>query len=353
MLSIDLDVAHTFECRSTKKSLYLNRHYMLGSVGGRQKGATGGYEMHLSRGRNCGRSENLLGVIHALLHPRFFPFLLIGSVPLTQSMEVVTTQYRKLAPPPPLNPAALFPFRSLECVMLPPLPKGTQPQVAQPLSVVRSSSGDGYAAFKGGQFGLNANLPEQDQLVSNTLILPWINRLGPIPMNQMDRSGNATSSQFDPTGSTRMGQINQATPPSTEHSETDTTDVTWKTDSTRPSKPPDSESLTFWTACPYCYVLYEYPKVYEDCTLRCQAENCRRAFHAVVIPSPPPVDGKETYLCTMGFFPLGFSGNGENMGGNFPRWSPVSTMFACPNNKNAEGEDEEESQRGRICGEKR
>ncbi|KAG4113973.1 hypothetical protein ERO13_D12G016850v2 [Gossypium hirsutum] len=174
-------------------------------------------------------------------------------------------------------------------------------------------------------------------------------------MNQMDRSGNATSSQFDPTGSTRMGQINQATPPSTEHSETDTTDVTWKTDSTRPSKPPDSESLTFWTACPYCYVLYEYPKVYEDCTLRCQAENCRRAFHAVVIPSPPPVDGKETYLCTMGFFPLGFSGNGENMGGNFPRWSPVSTMFACPNNKNAvaEGEDEEESQRGRICGEKR
>ncbi|MBA0562079.1 hypothetical protein Golob_007157, partial [Gossypium lobatum] len=94
-------------------------------------------------------------------------------------------------------------------------------------------------------------------------------------------------------------------------------------------------SLTFWTACPYCYVLYEYPKVYEDCTLRCQAENCRRAFHAVVIPSPPPVDGKETYLCTMGFFPLGFSGNGENMGGNFPRWSPVSTMFACPNNKNA------------------
>nr|KJB47231.1 hypothetical protein B456_008G017100 [Gossypium raimondii] len=289
--------------------------------------------------------------------------LLIGSVPLTQSMEVVTTQYRKLAPP--LNPAALFPFRSLESLqtqMLPPLPKGTQPQVAQPLSVVRSSSGDGYATLQGGQFSLNTNLPEStrptlcvalDQLVSNTLILPWINRLGPIPMSQMDQSGNATSSQFDQTESTRMGQINQATPPSTEHSETDTTDVTWKTDSTRPSKPPDSESLTFWTACPYCYVLYEYPKVYEDCTLRCQAENCRRAFHAVVIPSPPPVDGKETYLCTMGFFPLGFSGNGENMGGNFPRWSPVSTMFACPNNKNAEGEEEEESQRGRICGEKR
>ncbi|KAH1072178.1 hypothetical protein J1N35_024506 [Gossypium stocksii] len=155
-------------------------------------------------------------------------------------------------------------------------------------------------------------------------------------MSQMDQSRNATSSQFDPTESTRMGQINQAaTPPPTEHSETDTTDVTWKTDSTRPSKPPDSETSTFWTACPYCYVLYEYPKVYEDCTLRCQAENCRRAFHAVVIPSPPPVDGKETYLCTMGFFPLGFSGNGENMGGNFPCWSPVSTMLACPNNKNA------------------
>ncbi|KAI3448234.1 hypothetical protein Pfo_004899 [Paulownia fortunei] len=68
----------------------------------------------------------------------------------------------------------------------------------------------------------------------------------------------------------------------------------------------NDEGSTFWTACPYCYYMYEYPRVYADCTLRCQ--NCKRAFQAVVIPSPPPiVDGQEGYFCCWGFLPLGFS----------------------------------------------
>uniref|UniRef100_A0A7C9CGM7 J domain-containing protein n=1 Tax=Opuntia streptacantha TaxID=393608 RepID=A0A7C9CGM7_OPUST len=67
-----------------------------------------------------------------------------------------------------------------------------------------------------------------------------------------------------------------------------------------------ANSSSFWTACPYCYVLYEYPRVYEECCLRCQ--NCERAFHAASIPSlPPMVPGKEAYYCCWGFFPLGFS----------------------------------------------
>lgn len=71
----------------------------------------------------------------------------------------------------------------------------------------------------------------------------------------------------------------------------------------------------FWTACPYCYVLYEYPRAYEECCLRCQ--NCERAFHATVINSlPPMVPGKEAYYCCWGFFPLGFSleSSGTNKG---------------------------------------
>nr|GEW07468.1 hypothetical protein [Tanacetum cinerariifolium] len=63
-----------------------------------------------------------------------------------------------------------------------------------------------------------------------------------------------------------------------------------------------------WTLCPYCYNLYEYPKVYEGCCLRCV--NCERAFQVVVIPAesmPEIVPGKEAYyfrqwLC----FPIGF-----------------------------------------------
>nr|KYP47252.1 DnaJ isogeny subfamily B member 12 [Cajanus cajan] len=62
---------------------------------------------------------------------------------------------------------------------------------------------------------------------------------------------------------------------------------------------------TFWTACPYCYRLYEYPRVYEACCLRCQ--NCERSFHGVPIPSLPPlVPGQDAYYCCWGFFPMGF-----------------------------------------------
>ncbi|XVF36598.1 hypothetical protein REPUB_Repub19eG0070900 [Reevesia pubescens] len=82
---------------------------------------------------------------------------------------------------------------------------------------------------------------------------------------------------------------------------------------------------TFWTACPYCYRLFEYPRVYEGCCLRCQ--NCERAFQAVLVPTLPPlVPGKDAYYCCWGFFPLGFvSGNNEGGGKpltGFPNWMP-------------------------------
>ncbi|GAV79690.1 DnaJ domain-containing protein [Cephalotus follicularis] len=97
----------------------------------------------------------------------------------------------------------------------------------------------------------------------------------------------------------------------------------------------ESDVPSFWTACPYCYILYEYPKVYEDCTLRCQ--NCKRAFHAVMIASPP-VTGKNSdsgeYFCCWGFMPLGFNGNAKNIGGMGSNWSPISAMFNCPNGPN-------------------
>ncbi|MCD7467567.1 hypothetical protein HAX54_005088 [Datura stramonium] len=45
---------------------------------------------------------------------------------------------------------------------------------------------------------------------------------------------------------------------------------------------------SFRTVCPYCYYVYEFFKVYEDCCLRCQNENCKRVFHALPIVGPPP-----------------------------------------------------------------
>lgn len=96
----------------------------------------------------------------------------------------------------------------------------------------------------------------------------------------------------------------------------------------RPARAAEAEvGSSFWTACPYCYVMYEYPKAYEDCTLRCQ--NCRRGFHALRVRSPP-VAGKDSYYCCWGFFPLGFSGNFKDISGTSSKWNPFSAMFACP-----------------------
>ncbi|KAL3843788.1 hypothetical protein ACJIZ3_001191 [Penstemon smallii] len=87
---------------------------------------------------------------------------------------------------------------------------------------------------------------------------------------------------------------------------------------------------TFWTACPYCYYMYEYPSMYVDCSLRCQ--NCKCAFQGVVIPSPPPiVSGQEEYFCCWGFLPLGFSmENWEKNKGAASAWTPFSPMFSNP-----------------------
>lgn len=103
------------------------------------------------------------------------------------------------------------------------------------------------------------------------------------------------------------------------------------------SSDPSPKLPTFWTACPYCYRLFEFPKAYEGCCLKCQ--NCNRAFQAVLIRNlPPMVPGKEAYYCCWSFFPLGYvmgNSDGEAVasapaGAVFPNWMPQ--MF--PPNQN-------------------
>ncbi|XP_045817030.1 uncharacterized protein LOC123910047 [Trifolium pratense] len=97
---------------------------------------------------------------------------------------------------------------------------------------------------------------------------------------------------------------------------------------------------SFWTACPYCFGMFEYPKVYEDCTLRCQ--NCRRGFHGLAVRAPPELSeddgGKDGgSFCSFGYFPLGFTGNFKDISGSTSEWNPISPLFPCPGNskKNA------------------
>ncbi|XP_045809952.1 uncharacterized protein LOC123904317 [Trifolium pratense] len=46
-------------------------------------------------------------------------------------------------------------------------------------------------------------------------------------------------------------------------------------------------SATFWTACPYCWNLYQYEKKYEGCSLMCQG--CSKSFHGVAVKPPVKV----------------------------------------------------------------
>ncbi|KAK8698798.1 hypothetical protein V6N13_114905 [Hibiscus sabdariffa] len=276
---------------------------------------------------------------------------------LQQQQQQPQTQTLFMQPHPPPAP------KETQTLFMQTPQKETPTQVTQPLFTRRSPTNtdrDGNSSLEGGggQLGLNNKQPEQNRpaepmwrrqmnhiglagtnqvnqsgSVGSSQIsqleptqISQVNRPEPIRMNQINQTGADSSSQFNRAEPARTDQINQTTPPPPpprENSQTQPTSVT------QPRKPTESEGLTFWTACPYCYVLYEYPKLYEDCTLRCQTKNCRRAFHAVVIPSPP-VNGKDMHFSCWGFFPLGFS-----RGGNFPSWSPISTMFPCPNNQNA------------------
>ncbi|KAK7407202.1 hypothetical protein VNO78_08915 [Psophocarpus tetragonolobus] len=44
---------------------------------------------------------------------------------------------------------------------------------------------------------------------------------------------------------------------------------------------------SFWTACPYCWNLFEYEKRYEDCALLCK--DCEKAFQGVAVKPPMKV----------------------------------------------------------------
>ncbi|XP_020217574.1 uncharacterized protein LOC109801021 [Cajanus cajan] len=46
-------------------------------------------------------------------------------------------------------------------------------------------------------------------------------------------------------------------------------------------------ALTFWTACPYCWNLFEYEKRYEGCALLCQA--CQKSFQGEAVKPPVKV----------------------------------------------------------------
>ncbi|MED6204610.1 hypothetical protein PIB30_010732 [Stylosanthes scabra] len=117
-------------------------------------------------------------------------------------------------------------------------------------------------------------------------------------------------------------------------SQDNVTQPTEPTEPTRPARATDSTETelngAFWTACPYCYGLFEYPKVYEECTLLCQS--CRRPFHAVSVRSPPELTGKDGFLsfCSWGFMPVGFSGDFKDISGSGSQWNPFSALVPCP-----------------------
>jgi hypothetical protein len=89
-----------------------------------------------------------------------------------------------------------------------------------------------------------------------------------------------------------------------------------------------SGAADFWTACPFCCYVHQYPRDLVGRALKCPNESCRRGFVAAEIPTPPAiVPGTEMYHCAWGFFPLGFP-NAADMGGN---WKPFYKVFPWNN----------------------
>ncbi|CAN6319737.1 unnamed protein product [Urochloa humidicola] len=87
---------------------------------------------------------------------------------------------------------------------------------------------------------------------------------------------------------------------------------------------PASDPPEFWTACPFCCYVHQYPRDLVGRALKCPNEGCRRGFVAAEIPTAPTiVPGTEMYHCAWGFFPLGFP-NAADLGGN---WKPFYKMF--------------------------
>ncbi|KAL1814046.1 hypothetical protein DCAR_0626453 [Daucus carota subsp. sativus] len=86
----------------------------------------------------------------------------------------------------------------------------------------------------------------------------------------------------------------------------------------------EKSGVNFWTACPYCYNLHMYPRVYVDCCLKCST--CGRAIQAVEVSSMPSiVKGKDGFNCVWGCFPMGYAGGNGGKGGGgmeFPNWMP-------------------------------
>ncbi|KAF5731917.1 Chaperone DnaJ-domain superfamily protein putative isoform 1 [Tripterygium wilfordii] len=295
--------------------------------------------------------------ISAGRYPDWYAILQLDS--LTQNMELIATQYRKLAllldPQRTRLPLVDQAFRLVSdawLVLSNPNRKslydtelqlgelGQNQQKQTPPKPVRTSprNKDGRVVTE----------PEPSLTMATPTTSPAITHVTTTPAttHAITPATTAPASTHAITHATTTPAITHATTtptitpvtttPTTTPASIATTTAATASNETASTRPSQSTRRTiqsdeyvgdrFWTACRYCYILYEYPKIYEECTLRCQ--NCRRAFHAETIPSPLLTEN-QTHFCCWAVFPLGFSGNAKGANG-FANWSPFSPMFACP-----------------------
>ncbi|KAG2302719.1 hypothetical protein Bca4012_061048 [Brassica carinata] len=213
-----------------------------------------------------------------------------SSNPFRVSQQPATSRPIPVSQPQPQPPqASSNPFLvSQPTTASKPMPVSQQPTTSKPIPVTQTP----HHAFQsqppeasGGPSPLppifNSTQSFQPQPVSTTP--PPVPAVSTTPSSVPVASTNPSPPQ--PTGVTNQTQHTEQTPSS----------------DSNPKVP------SFWTTCPYCFVLYEYPNMYEESVLKCQTKSCRRAFQAVKVPSPPPVAGKDSYYCCWGFYPIGFA----------------------------------------------
>ncbi|CAH8321573.1 unnamed protein product [Eruca vesicaria subsp. sativa] len=242
---------------------------------------------------------------------------LVSQPPQTSSNPFRVSQQPPSSRPVPVSqpqqpPSSSNPFLvSQPTTASKPLPGSQQPTVSKPMQVTQPSQ-QAFQSTSHSQPPEASGGPSPQPHIFNSAqsFQPQPVSITPPPVPAVSTTpsqvpvGSTNPSPPQPTGVTNQTQHNEQTP----------------------SSDSNQKVASFWTTCPYCFVLFEYPNMYEESVLKCQTKSCRRAFQAVKVPSPPPVAEEDSYYCCWGFYPIGFAETAKAPVHDLPRGFPVHDL---------------------------
>ncbi|ESQ29001.1 hypothetical protein EUTSA_v10023288mg [Eutrema salsugineum] len=229
----------------------------------------------------------------------------IASKPLPVSQPPITSKPLPVSQPPPTSK---------------PLSVSQPPTTSKPLPISQPppTTSNPFPVSQPPQQAFQSTAPSQppEASSSHSSMPPVFSSTQPF---QPPPVSTTTSSQV-PVVSTNPSPPPPVSQPSWVPDQTPATEQSPENGTARSDSDPKVPS--FWTTCPYCFVLYEYPNHYEESVLQCQTKSCRRAFQVVKVPSPPQIAEEDSYYCCWGFYPIGFAEITKSPVNDLPKSAP-------------------------------